>query len=153
MLEFFFRSLLQGLNRKIGLRRAVSGQVFSYNVLRRKIYPTLPEPRTYVFTIVFNNSRPTGKVPNRQDHGSLSRGRPRFVRQQFISFEKKTLLHMVRRALSSCAPYTIYSTARLLHSVWDQIQILQNYLTTSRQEGRRSQVNKQLPQSPSPGYL
>jgi hypothetical protein len=46
--EFFFRSLLRGLSRKIGLRRAVSGQVFSYNVMHRKIFPTLPEPRTYV---------------------------------------------------------------------------------------------------------
>ncbi len=84
MLKFFFRSLLRGLSRKIGLRRAVSGHVFSYNVLRRKIYPTLPEPRTYV-----HYRFSTGKVPNRRDHGSLSRNRPRIVRQHFISFEKK----------------------------------------------------------------
>jgi hypothetical protein len=38
----------RGLSRKIGLRRAATGHVFSYNVLCRKIYPTLPEPRTYV---------------------------------------------------------------------------------------------------------
>jgi hypothetical protein len=48
-------------------------------------------------------------VPNRRDHGSLSRNRPRIVCQQFTSFEKKTLLHMVRRALSSCAPNSILS--------------------------------------------
>ncbi len=46
-------------------------------------------------------------MPNRRDPGSLSRNRPRIVRQQLISFEKKTLLHMVRRALSSCAPNSI----------------------------------------------
>jgi hypothetical protein len=39
---------LQGLSRKIGLRRAATGQTFSYNVLFRKIYPMLLGPRTYV---------------------------------------------------------------------------------------------------------
>jgi hypothetical protein len=39
---------LQGLSRKIGLRRAATGYIFSYNVLCRKIYPMLLEPRTYV---------------------------------------------------------------------------------------------------------
>jgi hypothetical protein len=53
-----------------------------------------------MFTIVFNDFWPVGKLPNRRDHGSLSQNRPRIFRQQFMSFEKKTLLHTVRRALS-----------------------------------------------------
>ena len=43
----------------------------------------------HMFTIVFNNFRPTGKVPNRRDHSSLSQNRPRVFRQHFMSFEKK----------------------------------------------------------------
>jgi hypothetical protein len=47
-------------------------------------------------------------VPNRRDHGSLSRNRPRLSVNNLYLYEKKTLLHMVRRALSSCAPNNIY---------------------------------------------
>ena len=112
MLEFFFRSLLRGLSRKIGLRRAATGHVFSYNVLCQKIYPTLPEPRNICSLSFFNDFCPVGKLPNRRDHGSLSQNRPRIFRQQFMSFEKKTLLHTVRRALSLCAPNSIYHKVR-----------------------------------------
>ncbi len=83
------------------------GHGFSYNVLRRKIYPTLPGPRTYVhyrFSIL--SARPAG-LPNRRDHGSLKAS---IVCQQLMTLQKKTLLHMVRRAHSSCAPNSIYCT-------------------------------------------
>jgi hypothetical protein len=132
VLEFFFRSLLRDLSSKIGLRRAATGHVFSYNVLCRKIYPTLPEPRNVYSLSVFNDFCPVGKLPNRRDHGSLSRNRPRIFHQQFI-FEKKTLLHTVRRALSLCAPNSIRkSTASCrrqvfcsahqhLHTAWGAI--------------------------------
>ena len=108
MLEFFFRSLLRGLSRKIGLRRAATGHVFSYNVLCRKIYPTLPEPRNICSLSFFNDFCPVGKVPNRRDHGSLSQNRPRIFRQQFMSFEKK---HFYTRCagLSVYALLTVYS--------------------------------------------
>ena len=65
------------------------GHVFSYNVLRRKIYPTLPEPRTYVhyrFSII--SAQPAG-LPNRRDHGSLSRNRPRLSVNSLYLLKKK----------------------------------------------------------------
>ena len=107
MLEFFFRSLLRGLSRKIGLRRAATGHVFSYNVLCRKIYPTLPEPRNICSLSFVNDFCPVGKVPNRRDRGSLSQNRPRIFCHSLCLLKKKTLLHTVRRALSLCAPNNI----------------------------------------------
>ncbi len=72
----------------------------------RKIYPTLLRPRTFVhysFSIIF--SQPAG-LPNHRDHGSLSQNRPRLSVSSFWLYKKKKLLHMVRRAHSSCAPNT-----------------------------------------------
>ena len=54
----------------------------------------------------FNNFCPVGKVPNRRDHGSLSQNRPRIVRQQFISLEKK---HFYTR----CAGLSVYALLTL----------------------------------------
>jgi hypothetical protein len=81
--------------------------MFLHNVLGRKIYPTLLRPRSFIhnsFSII--SSRPEGlpKSP-----------RPRLFKpewasnilQQSLILEKKTLLHMVRRAHSSCAPNNI----------------------------------------------
>ena len=77
----------------------------------------------HMFSIVFNNFCPTGKVPNRRDHGSLSQNRPRIVHQQFISLKKK---HFYTRCagLSVYALLTIYTLYRVPHCMsprwnWD----------------------------------
>ena len=88
----FAEGQLPGCNafsRKIGLWRAVLGHVFSYNVLCRKIYPTLLGPRTYVhyrFSII--SAWPAG-LPNRWDHGSSSQNRPRLSVSNLWLLEKK----------------------------------------------------------------
>jgi hypothetical protein len=51
---------------------------------------------------------------------------------------------------------TIYNTAGLLHSVWEQIQSLQNCLTTPTQNlggEEASEKKTAAAQSPPPGYL
>ena len=95
-------------SRIIGLWRAVLGHVFSYNVLRRKIYPTLPRPRTYVhyrFSII--SARPAG-LPNRRDHGSLSQNRPRLSVNSLWLYKKKHFYtwcagHIVHALLTLCS--------------------------------------------------
>jgi hypothetical protein len=42
-------------------------------------------------------------------------------RQQFMSFEKKTLLHRVRRALSLCALLTIYRADPEVHLIIENV--------------------------------
>ncbi len=76
-------------SRKIGLWRAVLGHVFSYNVLRQKIYPTLPRPRMYVhYRLSIISARPAG-LPNPRDHGSLSQNRPRMSVNSLWLYKKK----------------------------------------------------------------
>ncbi len=65
------------------------GHVFSYNILRRKIYPTLLRPRTFVhYSVSMISSRPA-RLPNRRDHGSLSQNRPRLSVSSLWLYKKK----------------------------------------------------------------
>jgi hypothetical protein len=60
-----------------------------------------------MFTIVFNDIRSVGKLPNRRNHGLLSHKGPDLSPTVYV-VEKKTLLHRVRRALSLRALLTVY---------------------------------------------
>jgi hypothetical protein len=60
----------------------------------------------HMFTIVFQSFLPDWQGAESPRPRLFKRNRPRIVRLQFISL-KKTLLHMVRRALSSCTPNSI----------------------------------------------
>ncbi len=63
-----------------------------------------------LFTIVFQWFLLDRKdCRNRRDHGSLSQNGPQMFVDSFMTFRKKTLLHMVRRAHSSCAPNSIHT--------------------------------------------
>jgi hypothetical protein len=79
-----------------------------HNVLGQKIYPTLLRPRTFVHYSV--------SMISPQPEGLPKSPRPRLFKpewasnicRQFFVLEKKTPLHMVRRAHSSCAPKNIH---------------------------------------------
>ncbi len=119
----FAEGQLPGCNafsRKIGLWRAVLGHVFSHNVLRRKIYPTLLRPRTlvhYSFSIL--SSRPAG-LPNRRDHGSLSQNRPRMSVSSFWLYKKKHFYTWCA-GLIVHALLTKYSTRRFRTNIYSTI--------------------------------
>jgi hypothetical protein len=92
------------------VKSAFDGQcwvMFLHNVLGRKIYPTLLRPRTFVHYSFSMISSRRARLPNRRDHGSLSQNSLECPSTAY-DFTKKTLLHMVRRAHSSCAPNSIH---------------------------------------------
>jgi hypothetical protein len=92
--------------RKFGLWRAVLGHVL-HNVLGRKIYPTLLRPRPFIhnsFSMI--SSRPEVLPKSPRPRLSKPESASNILLQSF-DFRKKTLLHMVRRAHSSCAPNSI----------------------------------------------
>ncbi len=93
--------------RKIGLWRAVLGHVFYImSCVEKFIQHRLGLVRS--FTVVFNNFFPTGRVAKSPRPRLFKPEQASNVRQQFMTLQKKTLLHMVRRAHSSCAPNTIH---------------------------------------------
>ena len=61
----------------------------------------------FMFTIVFNDIRSVGKLPNRRNHGLLSQIGLELSPTVYVVW-KKTLLYSVRRALSLHALLTIY---------------------------------------------
>jgi hypothetical protein len=88
--------------------------MFLHNVLGRKIYPTLLRPRTFVhYSFSMISSRPEGLPKSPRPRLFKPEWAPNILQQSLV-LEKKTLLQMVRRAHSSCAPNSIHSRWHIL---------------------------------------
>jgi len=81
--------------------------MFLHNVLGRKIYPTLLRPRTFIHnSFPMISSRPEGLPKSPRPRLFKPEWASNILRQSF-DFRKKTLLHIVGRAHSSCAPNNV----------------------------------------------